>query len=341
MRDDSAPAPGGTGLVDRFGRSIDYLRVSVIDRCNYRCSYCMGARMRFLPKAEVLSLAEIDRICSAFVDRGVRRLRLTGGEPLVRRNVLSLVRSLSRHLRSGALDEITLTTNGSLLARDAAALAAAGVRRINVSLDTLDPERFAALTRRGAIADVLAGIDAALAFGMRVKINAVVLRGVNDGEIERLMWYAHARDMDLALIEAMPLGAVETGRRDDFVPLSEVREALSRRFTLEDVADRTCGPARYVRVRETGGRVGFVTPMSHGFCASCNRLRLTCTGQLALCLGREAMVDLRGAVRESADDGPLHRAIDLALARKPRGHAFARATADRPAVGRFMSATGG
>lgn len=343
MTDDSASRHTGDqpDLVDRFGRRIDYLRVSITDRCNYRCVYCMGADVSFLPRSEVLSLAEIDRLCSAFVARGVRRVRLTGGEPLVRRNMLTLVESLSRHLRSGALDELTLTTNGSLLARHAAALRDAGVRRINVSLDTLDPALFTTLTRRGALADVLEGMDTARAQGLALKINMVVLRGVNDGEIERLMLFAHDRGMDLALIEAMPLGAVGRGRETGFLPLSEARARLSQRYTLIDTVARTGGPARYALVRETGGRVGFVTPMTHSFCGSCNRVRLTCTGQLVPCLGREGSFDLRTPLRESDDDAPLHRAIDAAVARKPRGHDFTQVPADRPVVGRSMSVTGG
>lgn len=334
-------ATGRPGLIDRFGRRIEYLRVSITDRCNYRCVYCMGADVTFLPRSEVLSLAEIDRLCSVFVERGVRRLRLTGGEPLVRRNILTLVESLSRHLRSGALDELTLTTNGSLLARHAAALRDAGVRRVNVSLDTLEPAVFARLTQRGCLDDVLEGVETARALGLALKINTVVLRGVNDGEIERLMLFAHDRGLDLTLIEAMPLGAVEQSRGGGFVPLSEARARLSERYTLIDTLARTGGPARYALVRETGGRIGFVTPMTHSFCGSCNRVRLTCTGQLVPCLGREGAFDLRTPLRASADDTPLHRAIDAAVAGKPREHDFTRAPAGRPVVARAMSVTGG
>ncbi|AWK85663.1 GTP 3',8-cyclase MoaA [Azospirillum thermophilum] len=333
--------PPRKGLVDRHGRTIDYLRVSVTDRCNYRCVYCMGSDTTFLPREEVLRLDEIDRLCSIFIGRGVRKLRLTGGEPLVRRNILVLIQSLSRHLRSGALEELTLTTNGSQLARLAPALRAAGVRRINLSLDTLDPDSFAGLTRRGRLADVLDGIDAALALGFALKLNMVVMRGVNDGEIEPLMLFAHERGMDLTLIEVMPLGGADGGRSAQFLPLTEARARLAERYTLIDVADRTCGPARYVRVTETGGRVGFVTPMTHSFCGTCNRLRLTCTGQLALCLGREGMVDLRTPLRLSDDDEAIHRAIDGAMLRKPKGHDFAAVPPGRPALARPMSMTGG
>lgn len=329
-------------LVDRHGRTIDYLRVSVTDRCNYRCVYCMGSNPTFLPRSEVLSLAELDRLCSIFIERGIRKLRLTGGEPLVRRDILVLIESLARHLRSGGLDELTLTTNGSQLARMAPALHAAGVRRINLSLDTLDPTTFASLTRHGRIAEVLDGIAAALALGIALKINMVVMRGVNDGEVEALMRFAHERGMDLTLIEVMPLGKTDAGQNERFLSLTEARRRLEERYTLIDVADRTCGPARYVRVAETGGRVGFVTPLTHSFCGTCNRLRLTCTGQLALCLGRNGMVDLRTPLRASDDDdGAIHRAIDTAMIRKPKGHDFAQAANGGTAISRPMSMTGG
>lgn len=329
-------------LIDPFGREISYLRISVTDRCDFRCVYCMSEDMSFLPKRDLLTLEEIDRVGSAFVARGTRKLRITGGEPLVRRDIMSLFRSLSRHLVSGALDELTLTTNGSLLGRYAQELADCGVRRVNVSLDTLDAEKFRRITRWGDLSKVLGGIEAARAAGLRVKINAVALKGVNDAEIEDLMVWAHGLGMDLTLIEVMPLGEIEAGRIDQFLPLSIVRARLMDRYTLEDDPYRTGGPARYVRVKETGGLLGFITPMTHNFCESCNRVRLTCTGTLYMCLGQEDAADLRAAVRASPDDASLHRAIEAAIARKPKGHDFVidRRRA-RPAVGRHMSVTGG
>src|ERR1700727_3511183 len=270
-------------MTDPFGRTISYLRVSVTDRCDLRCFYCMSEDMTFLPKADLLTLEELDRLCSAFIAKGVRRLRLTGGEPLVRRNVMSLVRSLSRHLTTGALDELTLTTNGSQLARFADELRDCGVRRINVSLDTLDPDKFRAITRWGNLDNVLAGIDAAQAAGLKIKINTVALRDVNEDEIPALMQWAHGRGMDLTLIEVMPLGEIGEGRLDQYLPLSMVRARLAQRFTLEDLDYRTGGPARYVRIAETGGRLGFITPLTHNFCESCHRVRLTCTGTLYMC----------------------------------------------------------
>ncbi len=336
MRSPMAP------LTDPFGRAITYLRVSVTDRCDFRCVYCMAEDMTFLPKREVLSLEELDRLCSAFVGRGVRKLRLTGGEPLVRRNLMELVRSLSRHLASGALDELTLTTNGSQLARFAGELAAAGVKRINVSVDTLDPARFKAITRWGDLGKVQAGIAAALEAGLKVKINAVALKGVNEDEIERLIAWAHGLGMDLTLIETMPLGEIDGDRTDQYLPLSLVRARLAQRFTLEDIPYKTGGPARYVRVAETGGRLGFITPLTHNFCESCNRVRVTCTGTLYMCLGQEDAADLRAPLRASEGDDLLHAAIEAAIARKPKGHDFVidRRSA-RPAVGRHMSVTGG
>src|SRR3954470_13837016 len=321
-------------LVDPFGREITYLRVSVTDRCDFRCVYCMSENMAFLPKADLLSLEELDRLCSAFITRGVRKLRLTGGEPLVRRGIMTLFSSLSRHLASGALDELTLTTNGSQLPKYAAELAGLGVRRINVSLDTLDPEKFRKITRWGDLDKVVAGIDAAQAAGLKVKINAVALKGVNEDELESLMTWAHGRGMDLTLIEVMPLGEIESHRADQFLPLSEVRSRLSDRYQLDDLAERTGGPARYVRVRETGGKLGFITPLTHNFCESCNRVRLTCTGTLYMCLGQEDAADLRRPLRASADDALLSAAIDEAIARKPKGHDFVIARRhNRPAVG--------
>jgi cyclic pyranopterin phosphate synthase len=329
-------------MIDPFGRSIDYLRVSVTDRCDFRCVYCMAENMAFLPKKDLLSLEELDRLCSAFIDKGVRRLRLTGGEPLVRKDVMTLFRSLSRHLTSGALDELTVTTNGSQLARYAADLAALGVKRINVSMDTLDAAKFRAITRWGDLADVLRGIEAALAAGIHVKINAVALKGVNEDEIEDLIAWAHGKGMDISFIEVMPLGDIEPSRLDQYLPLSVVRARLMDRWTLADSDHRTGGPARYVTVKETGGLVGFITPMTHNFCESCNRVRVTCTGTLYMCLGQEDAADLRAPLRASEGNDLLYSAIDRAIARKPKGHDFIidRRTR-RPSVGRHMSMTGG
>jgi cyclic pyranopterin phosphate synthase len=333
---------GRPALVDPFGRDITYLRVSVTDRCDFRCVYCMSENMSFLPKADVLTLEELDRLCSAFVARGVRKLRLTGGEPLVRRGIMTLVNSLSRHLASGDLDELTLTTNGSQLAKYAAAIKAAGVHRINVSLDTLDADKFRAITRWGALDQVLAGIDAAQAAGLKVKINAVALKGVNDDEFPHLIEWAHGRGMDLTLIEVMPLGEIGEGRLEQYLPLSMVRARLSERFSLDDLDYRTGGPARYVRVAETGGRLGFITPMTHNFCESCNRVRVTCTGTLFMCLGQEDAADLRRPLRASEANDQLFAAIDEAIARKPKGHDFIiDRRHKRPALARHMSMTGG
>jgi len=302
----------------------------------------MAEDMTFLPKADLLTLEELDRRCSVFIARGVRKLRLTGGEPLVRRNVMSLIRSLSRHLQSGALNELTLTTNGSQLVRFADELAACGVRRLNVSLDTLDAAKFRDITRWGELAKVLAGIDAAQAAGLRVKINAVALKGVNDDEIPSLIEWAHGRDMDLTLIEVMPMGEIGAGRVDQYVPLSMVRAALEQRYTLTDLADTTGGPARYVRVGETGGRLGFITPLTHNFCESCNRVRITCTGTIHTCLGQEDATDLRRPLRASASDDLVSEAIDLAIGTKPKGHDFIiDRRHNRPSVSRHMSVTGG
>jgi cyclic pyranopterin phosphate synthase len=329
-------------LIDPFARQISYLRVSVTDRCDFRCVYCMSEDMSFLPKADLLSLEELDRVCSAFISRGVKKLRLTGGEPLVRRGIMTLFESLSRHLRSGALEELTLTTNGSQLAKYAAELKEHGVRRINVSLDTLDPDKFRAITRWGDLARVLAGIDAAQAAGLQVKINAVALKGVNEDEIAEMMAWSHDRGMDLTLIEVMPLGDVGETRLDQYLPLSMVRSRLAERFTLDEIDYRTGGPARYVRVAETGGRLGFITPLTHNFCESCNRVRLTCTGTLFMCLGQEDAADLRSPLRASESDDALHAAIEAAIAHKPKGHDFVidRRHA-RPALPRHMSVTGG
>ena len=328
-------------MLDPFGRTITYLRVSVTDRCDFRCTYCMAEDMTFLPKAELLSLEELDRLCSAFIAKGVRKLRLTGGEPLVRRNVMNLVRTLGRHLKTGALDELTLTTNGSQLARFAGDLKEAGVERINVSLDTLEPAKFREITRWGRIEQVLEGIDAALDAGLRVKINAVALRGINEDEIEALMCWAHGKGMDFTLIETMPMGEIDADRTAQYLPLSLVRARLAQSYTLDDIDYRTGGPARYARVAETGGRLGFITPLTHNFCESCNRVRLTCTGTLYMCLGQDDAADLRSALRASTDDALLHAAIDEAISRKPKGHDFVIARGEKPSISRYMSLTGG
>lgn len=329
-------------MIDPFGRTITYLRVSVTDRCDLRCFYCMSEDMTFLPKADLLTLEELDRLCSVFIAKGVRKLRLTGGEPLVRRNMMSLVRSLSRHLQSGALDELTLTTNGSLLSKFAAELAACGVRRINVSLDTLNATRFRQITRWGEIDKVLGGIKAAQAAGLRVKINAVALKNINEDEIPQLIEWAHGEGMDLTLIEVMPLGDIGPGRVDQYLPLSLVRSRLESRFSLTDLDERTGGPARYTRVRETGGKLGFITPLTHNFCESCNRVRITCTGTIHTCLGQEDAADLRRPLRASANDELVSAAIDRAIGTKPKGHDFIiDRRHSRPSVSRHMSVTGG
>ena len=334
--------PGYPALVDPFGRVIDYVRVSVTDRCDFRCVYCMAENMTFLPKRDVLSLEELDRLCSAFIARGVRRLRLTGGEPLVRKNIMELIRSLSRHISSGELDELTLTTNGSQLARFAGELADAGVRRLNVSIDTLDPAKFKAITRWGDLDKVLAGLEAARKAGLRIKINTVALRDMNEHEIPDLIRWAHGEDMDLTLIETMPLGDIEGDRTDQYLPLSTVRARLEEQWTLQDIPYKTGGPARYVRVAETGGRLGFITPLTHNFCESCNRVRVTCTGTLFMCLGQEDAADLRAPLRASEGNDLIHAAIGEAISRKPKGHDFIidRRT-NRPSVSRHMSVTGG
>jgi cyclic pyranopterin phosphate synthase len=325
-------------MTDPFGRTISYLRVSVTDRCDLRCFYCMSEDMTFLPKADLLTLEELDRLCSAFIAKGVRKLRLTGGEPLVRRNVMSLVRSLSRHLGSGALRELTLTTNGSQLARFAAELRDCGVRRINVSLDTLDPVKFRAITRWGDLDKVLAGIEAARSAGLAVKINAVALKNMNEDEMQ----WAHGKGMALTLIEVMPMGDIGAGRIDQYVPLSLLRARLAQQYTLTDLDEDSGGPARYVRVSETGGKLGFITPMTHNFCESCNRVRITCTGTLHTCLGHEDASDLRKPLRASPDDQLLSAAIDRAIGLKPKGHDFIiDRRHNRPSVSRHMSVTGG
>ena len=329
-------------MIDPFGRTVSYLRVSGTDRCDFRCVYCMPEHMTFLPKADVLSLEELDRLCTAFITKGVNKLRLTGGEPLVRRDVMKLFRSLGRHLKTGALSELTLTTNGSQLKRFAAELVDCGVKRINVSLDTLDPAKFRTITRWGDHASVLSGIDAAQAAGLAIKINMVALRGVNEDEIPEMMTWAHGQGLDLTLIETMPLGDVDADRTEQYLPLSLVRARLAERYTLDAIEDRTGGPARYVRVRETGGRLGLITPLSHNFCESCNRVRLTCTGMLYMCLGQDDDADLRAPLRASADNVLLSAAIDEAIGRKPKGHDFIiDRRHNRPAVARPMSLTGG
>jgi cyclic pyranopterin phosphate synthase len=329
-------------LVDPFARAITYLRVSVTDRCDFRCVYCMSENMSFLPKADLLTLEELDRLCSAFVAKGVRKLRLTGGEPLVRRGIMTLVSSLSRHLKTGALDELTLTTNGSQLVKYAAELKSYGVERINVSLDTLDPDKFRAITRWGELDKVIAGIDAAQAAGLKVKINAVALKGVNETELADLVAWAHGRGMDITLIEVMPLGDVGDDRLGQYLPLSVVRAQLAERFTMDEIDHATGGPARYVRVQETGGRLGFITPMTHNFCESCNRVRITCTGTLFMCLGQEDAADLRAPLRASEANDLLYAALDEAILRKPKGHDFViDRRHKRPALSRHMSVTGG
>ena len=329
-------------MIDPFGRSISYLRVSVTDRCDLRCVYCMSENMTFLPKKDLLSLEELDRLCSAFVELGVRKLRITGGEPLVRRNILELFDNLGRHLKTGALDELTLTTNGTQLPAYAAQLAAAGVKRINISLDSLDPQRFKTITRWGNHAQVMDGIRAAKAAGLKVKINVVAMRDVNEDEFIDFVAWCGREGFDLVFIETMPMGEIDGDRTEQYLPLSLVRAKLAQKWTLEPIPDTTGGPARYTRVRETGGRVGFITPMTHNFCESCNRVRLTCTGTLYMCLGQEDAADLRGPLRASESDDQLRQAIKDAIARKPKGHDFViDRNHKRPAVARHMNVTGG
>ncbi|MFT5181839.1 MAG: cyclic pyranopterin phosphate synthase [Alphaproteobacteria bacterium] len=329
-------------LIDPFDRQINYLRVSVTDRCDLRCVYCMAEDMTFLPKAEVLSLEELDRLCSTFIDMGVRKLRLTGGEPLVRKNVMWLVNRLGRHLKSGALEELTLTSNGTQLAKYAQELADAGVRRINVSLDTLDPTKFAAITRWGKLDQVLNGLAAAKKAGLAVKINTVALKGINDDELDRLLAWCGECGFDLTFIEVMPMGEIGEQRIDQYLPLSMVRAKLAETWTLTDSDHQTGGPARYVEVAETGQKLGFITPLTHNFCESCNRVRLTCTGTLYMCLGQDDAADLRNALRADEDDEALQQAIREAITRKPKGHDFIiDRRSSQPAVGRHMSVTGG
>ncbi len=337
----SAPLPAP--LIDPFARAITYLRVSVTDRCDFRCVYCMSENMQFLPKKELLTLEELDRMCSAFIRLGVRKLRITGGEPLVRRDIMTFFQAMTRHLDTGALDELTLTTNGSQLVRFAKPLAAAGVRRINISLDTIDEKKFADITRWGRLKQVMTGIDAALDAGMKVKINAVALKNFNEDELFVLQDWCLARGMDLTFIEVMPMGDLgNEDRLDQYWSLNDLRARLAEKFTLIDLAERTGGPARYVQLAETGQKIGFITPLSHNFCESCNRVRLTCTGQLYMCLGQEDMADLRAPLRDSADDALLADAIRAAIGQKPKGHDFdySRQVADGQ-MSRHMSHTGG
>jgi cyclic pyranopterin phosphate synthase len=336
--------PEKQSLTDPFARAITYLRVSVTDRCDFRCVYCMSEHMEFLPKADLLTLEELDRLCSAFVGLGVEKLRITGGEPLVRKGIMTFFRAMSRHLASGALKELTLTTNGSQLGRFAGELADCGVRRVNVSLDTLDTAKFARITRWGRLPQVMAGIDAAAAAGLGVKINTVALRGVNEDEVHDLVAWCGDRGYDLTFIEVMPMGDLgNEDRLGQYLSLRDLRRELETRWSLADTPERTGGPARYVRIAETGGRIGFITPLSHNFCESCNRVRLSCTGRLYMCLGQEDDADLRSVLRANpADDGAVVAAIRRAIARKPRGHDFdySRQTFSGQ-VSRHMSHTGG
>ncbi|CUH66959.1 Cyclic pyranopterin monophosphate synthase [Thalassovita gelatinovora] len=331
-------------LIDPFQRAITYLRVSVTDRCDFRCVYCMSENMTFLPKKDLLTLEELDRMCSSFIRLGVEKLRITGGEPLVRRGIMTFFNAMSRHLDSGALKELTLTTNGSQLEKFAGDLWAAGVRRVNISLDTLDETKFAEITRWGRLPQVLRGIDAAQKVGMRVKLNAVALKGFNDVELFDLVDWCKDRDIDLTFIEVMPMGDIgNEDRLDQYWPLSDLRAQLADRFTLTDLDERSGGPARYVRLEETGQKIGFITPLTHNFCESCNRVRLTCTGEIYTCLGQEGMQDLRPALRDHpGDDAPLEQAIRAAIGLKPKGHDFDYSRQDVAGkMSRHMSHTGG
>ncbi len=331
-----------TSMIDPFGRTVDYLRVSVTDRCDFRCVYCMSEDMTFLPKRDLLTLEELDRLCSGFIEKGVKKLRLTGGEPLVRKNIMQLFRGLSRHLASGALEELTLTTNGSQLAKYADELVDCGVKRVNVSIDTLDRDKFAKITRWGQLGKVMEGLEAARKAGLAIKINAVALKEVNEFEIEDMMSWAHGEGFDLTLIETMPLGEIEEDRTDQYLPLSLVRRRLEEKYTLTEIAYKTGGPARYLEVKETGGRLGLITPLTHNFCESCNRVRVTCTGTLFMCLGQDDAADLRDPLRASEGNELLYAAIDEAIGRKPKGHDFViERKGDAPAVSRHMSMTGG
>ena len=329
-------------LIDPLGRHITYLRVSVTDRCDLRCVYCMSEHMRFLPKLDLLTFEELDRLCTSFIRRGVRKLRLTGGEPLMRRGFMDFVAMVSRHLGSGALDELALTTNATRLAEHAGALADAGVKRINVSLDTLSRANFARIARKDRLDSALEGIAAAQAAGIKIKINTVVLKRDNSHEIPQLINWAHEQGFDISLIETMPLGEIDEDRTDQYVSLAALRRELESYWTLTDLPDSTGGPSRYVRIHETGGRLGFITPLSHNFCAACNRVRLTCTGRLYMCLGQNEHLDFRSALREGASDDTIGAMIENAIASKPEAHEFkisAREAA--PALARHMSVTGG
>ena len=329
-----------SSLVDPFGRMVDYLRVSVTDRCDLRCVYCMSENMAFLPRKDLLSLEELDRLCTIFVEKGVKRLRLTGGEPLVRRGIMDFIEKFSRHLKSGALDELTITTNGTQLAKYAQQLADFGVKRLNVSLDTLKADNFKSVTRWGDLNKVLNGIKAAHKAGLKIKINMVAVKGFNETEIIPMMKWCHDQGMDLTMIETMPLGEIEHDRDDQFISVSEISKMLQQDYTLSDIPYKTGGPARYVKVKETGGRLGFITPLSHNFCETCNRVRLTCTGILYMCLGQDDAADLRKPLRQSQNNDLVCQTIEEAIARKPMGHDFLT-DRDGPAVSRHMSTTGG
>lgn len=330
-------------MIDPFGRAVNYLRVSVTDRCDFRCTYCMSENMTFLPKKDVLSLEELELITASFIRKGVRKVRLTGGEPLVRKGIIELIRSLGRYIDSGELDELTLTTNGSQLSKYADDLYAAGVRRLNVSLDTLDAKRFNEITRWGSLDKVMAGLDAAQNAGLKIKINAVAVRGVNDHETDELIRWAGSRDMDITFIETMPMGSIDERRSNRFLPLSELKETIMENWTLEPTDYKTGGPSDYMTVQETGNRIGFITPLSHNFCESCNRVRLTCTGMLYMCLGQEDSANLKDVIRSENGIYKLDSAIDEAIGRKPKGHDFVidRNSDNSPAVPRHMSVTGG
>ena len=330
-------------LIDPFNRTITYLRVSVTDRCDFRCVYCMSENMNFLPKADLLTLEELDKMCTAFISQGVEKLRITGGEPLVRRNIMEFFSSISRHLKTGALKELTLTTNGSQLHRFAEQLAEIGIRRINVSLDTLNEEKFSQITRWGRLVQVLNGIDAALAAGIKIKINTVALKDFNEDELEEIVKWCANRKMDLTFIEVMPMGDIgNENRLNQYWPLSDLRKRLTKTWTLKDTDEQTGGPARYVRVYETGQKIGFITPMTHNFCESCNRVRLTCTGELFQCLGQEDQVDLRKVLRKNSEIEPLIKAIHNAISKKPKGHDFDYSRQSISGqMSRHMSHTGG
>ena len=343
QRPERIEAADGPPLIDQHGRHVTYVRLSVTDRCDLRCTYCMAEKMTFLPKRELLTLEELEALALTFIGRGVERLRITGGEPLVRKDILTLIERLGARLGEGGFKELTLTTNGTQLEKHAARLAAAGVRRINLSLDTLDTEKYSRITRGGDIEKVLAGINAAQREGIAIKLNAVALRHDNVDELRGMIEWAHGRDMDMTLIEAMPMGEIDEDRTDQYISLQDVRRDYLEDMSLEPLAYKTGGPARYFRVAETGGRLGLITPLSHNFCESCNRVRVTCTGRLYMCLGQESSVDLRDILR-SADDLPteLNAALDRAMGLKPKGHDFVIDRAHRdPSVSRHMSVTGG